>query len=262
MTTWLKYGAFAWLGVVRGCSERGELFGRMLFVPLILGVFHALWNAVGEAGMPVASAPNDLVWYLAATEWIVLSPPLIYVELQQDVRSGDIAYALPRPVSYLVAMYCQGLGLLAVRATVLGFGIVACAFALTRQLPEPGAVVWVVAFGCVAMSLITACYLLLGLAAFWVDDVMPLYWIWQKAMFLLGGLMLPLEFYPDWFRRLATFTPFPSLLSGPASFLTVHASGSSVLALATRLVFWLLVAALAGRVLFALATRRLQLNGG
>src|SRR3954454_16639807 len=100
MTTCLKYWAFARVGLVRGCSERGELLGRMLFVPLILGVFNALWNVVGETGMPTSSAPPDLAWYLAATEWIVLSPPLIYVEVQDDVRRGDIVYALPRPVSY------------------------------------------------------------------------------------------------------------------------------------------------------------------
>jgi ABC-2 type transport system permease protein len=262
MNTWLKYLAFVRVGVARGLTERGELYGRMLFIPMILGVFHALWNVVGEAGMPTASAPHELVWYLAATEWIVLGPPLIYVEVQEDIRRGDIACALPRPVSYVGAIYCQALGLLAVRASVLGVGCVACALAFTRQLPPLGALAWFVPFGLAAMALITACYVLLGLVAFWLDDVSPLYWIWQKATFLLGGLMLPLEFYPGWFRQLGAFTPFPALLGLPASFLTAQLGGAFALTLASKLTAWALAVAFAGHVLFTRAMRRLQVNGG
>ena len=41
-----------------------------------------------------------------------------------------------------------------------------------------------------------------------------MYWVWQKLMFVLGGLMLPLEFYPAFIQRIAAFTPFPALLAG------------------------------------------------
>jgi ABC-2 type transport system permease protein len=262
MNTLLKYFAFMRIGLARGLSERGELYGRLLFLPMILGVFNALWNVVGEAGMPSASAPRELVWYLAATEWIVLSPPLIYVEVQEDVRRGDIACVLPRPVSYVGAMYCQALGLLAVRAAVIGVGCFAFAFAFTRQTPELSALARVVPFGLVAMALISASSVLLGLMAFWIDDVSPLYWIWHKGMFVLGGLMLPLEFYPEWFRRLGAFTPFPSLLSGPASFLTAHLDTTFALTLAGKLAAWAIAFAWAGYALFSRAARRLQINGG
>ena len=262
MKTVLKYWAFVRVGMVRGRSERGELYGRMLFLPIILGVFHALWSAVGESGMPTASAPHELVWYLAATEWIVLSPPLIYVDVQEDVRRGDIACALPRPVSYLGSMYCQGLGLLAVRAPVLGVGVVLSALAFTHELPALSSIIWVIVFGLAAMALIIAWYLLLGLAAFWLDDVAPLYWIWQKALFLLGGLMLPLELYPAWIRAFGALTPFPSLLSGPASAFTTGMTVPSGLALAMKQASWSIAVVALAALLFTHATRRMQIKGG
>ena len=43
----------------------------------------------------------------------------------------------------------------------------------------------------------------IGLSAFWIVDTSPVYWIWQKLAFVLGGLLLPLELYPDWLRALA-----------------------------------------------------------
>jgi ABC-2 type transport system permease protein len=262
MKTLAKYLAFVRMGAVRGVTERGELYGRMLFFPIILGVFNALWTAVGEAGMPTTGAPHDLVWYLAATEWIALSAPLVYVEIQEDVRRGDIACHLPRPVSYLGATFCQGLGLLAVRALVLGLIAWVSAFVFTGQLPRTAALLSVIPFGFSAAALIVASYMLMGLLAFWLVDITPVYWVWQKALFLLGGLMLPLELYPLWMQQIGAWTPFPALLAGPGGLLLSHFSLSYALLLAARLSLWALVLAAALHLVFRRATRRLQLSGG
>ncbi len=82
-----------------------------------------------------------------------------------------------------------------------------------------GSLLIVVPFGLAASALVTAWYLGIGLLAFWLQDVAPVYWVWQKLMFVLGGLMLPLELYPVFIQRAAAFTPFPTLLAAPASFM-------------------------------------------
>jgi ABC-type uncharacterized transport system permease subunit len=40
-----------------------------------------VWRAAAEAGLPTAIEPRALVWYLAVTEWIVLSTPQIHLEI-------------------------------------------------------------------------------------------------------------------------------------------------------------------------------------
>jgi ABC-2 type transport system permease protein len=104
-------------------------------------------------------------------------------------------------------------------------------------------------------------YVALGLLSFWLTDATPLYWVLGKLLFILGGLMLPLELYPRWLQLVAACTPFPSLLAGPASFV-LSGSGLGLLSLAVHLLFW--AAALFGLVelLFWRATRALQLSGG
>ena len=104
------------------------------------------------------------------------------------------------------------------RAPVLGVTACVCAFVFTGWIPPLGVLARIVPFGLVAAALITALYLWIGLLAFWLEDVSPVYWVSQKALFVLGGLMLPIELYPDFIRRAAAFTPFPSVLAGPASF--------------------------------------------
>jgi len=109
--------------------------------------------------------------------------------------------------------------------------------------------------------LITALYLGIGLLAFWLQDVAPVYWVWQKLMFVLGGLMLPIELYPAFVQRAAFFTPFPSLLAAPASFvLGTHLVTPG--ALAGRLVVWSVATAAGVSWIFRRAVTTVTINGG
>ena len=259
MNAWRKYGAFAAIAAREAATERGDLYGRSLFFAVILGVFSALWRAVGEAGMPLGARQEQLVWYLAVTEWILLSAPTRHFEIQEEVRRGDVTYQLARPVSYPRAALAQCLGTLLVRAPVLGVVACGCALAFTGQLPPFTTLLAVVPLGVLASAILAELYVALGMVSFWLSDATPLYWVAGKLLFILGGLMLPLELYPRWLQLVAACTPFPVLLSGPAGFL-LHAGGAAWLLL--RLLFW-------GAVLFGLvelvfwrATRTLQVNGG
>jgi ABC-2 type transport system permease protein len=256
-----KYAAYSRAAVAEARRERGELYARVVFFAVILGVFSSLWRAVAEAGMPLAADPKALVWYLAATEWILLSAPPIHIDIQEAIRRGDVAYRLCRPVSFVIAEFAASLGVLAVRAPLLGLTAFVCAFAFTGWTPPLSAFVRVVPFGFVASALVTALYLWIGLLAFWLQDVSPVYWVWQKLMFVLGGLMLPLELYPALVQKVAAFTPFPTLLAEPASFvLRNHVITPG--ALAGKLLFWSCAAALGVGWMFRRVSLALTINGG
>jgi viologen exporter family transport system permease protein len=256
-----KYAAFLRVAAAHARRAPGELYGRVVFFAVILGVFSSLWHAVAEAGMPIAADPKALVWYLAVTEWIVLSAPPIHVDIQEAIRRGDIVCQLGRPVSYVGAAFAEGLGLLLVRAPLLGATAGMCAFVFTGWTPPPGVVLYIVPFGLAAAALLTALYLWIGLLAFWLEDVSPVYWVWQKLLFVLGGLMMPIELYPELIRRLAPFTPFPSILAGPASFV-LHRSSAEAGVHARALSIWACVTAVAVCWVFRRATSALTVNGG
>lgn len=260
MNAWRKYWAFARIAASEAATQRGDLYGRSLFFAVILGVFSALWRAVAEAGMPLHTQQEQLVWYLAVTEWILLSTPTRHLDIQEEVRRGDVAYQLARPLSYPRAALAQGLGTLLVRAPALGVVAGGCAFAFTGRLPAMSTLLLVAPLGVLASAILVELYVALGMLSFWLRDATPLYWMASKLLFILGGLMLPLELYPRWLQVVATCTPFPVLLSGPAGFL-LHAGGSAAW-LTLRLLFW--GGCLFGLVelLFWRATRTLQLNGG
>ena len=65
----------------------------------ILFIFSRVWQVIGVArGTARCRRRRELVWYLALTEWAVLSVPMVFLAIEADVRSGDIACRLVRPV--------------------------------------------------------------------------------------------------------------------------------------------------------------------
>jgi ABC-2 type transport system permease protein len=255
-----KYWAFARIGAAQAASERGELFGRALFFGVLLGVFSALWRAIAEAGMPLAVEPERLVWYLAATEWILLSTPQRQNDIQEEVRRGDVAYQLARPVSFARAQLAQCWGALLVRSPLLAVAALIWVYLFTGDVPELGTLCWLAPFGLAASAVLAQLFVALGLVSFWLTDATPLYWVVGKLSFVLGGLMLPLELYPGWLQRVAAVTPFPALLSQPAGFV-LHGTGAAS-ALALRLVLWAVFLFAVVELLFWRAARSLELGGG
>jgi viologen exporter family transport system permease protein len=192
----------------------------------------------------------------------VLSVPPIFLAIEADVRSGDVACQLVRPVSYVGARVAEGAGDAAVRLLFLGAAGATGAWLIAGGMPA-GARGLLLVPPLVVLSTLLAVLagVAIGLSAFWIVDSSPVMWIWSKLVFVLGGLFLPLEIYPTWLRDLARWTPFPAMLWGPAR-MTFGWAPRLALETGTELVAWnvLLLGVLAwfGRR----AAVRLTVHGG
>lgn len=256
-----KYFGFVQMGFASARAEPADQYARLVFMFVILGVFASLWRAVGATGVHTGGDPNTLVWYLAMTEWTLMSAPQLHFRIEDDVRRGDVAYQIVRPASYLASHYAEGVGAFVARAPVLLAGAFVAGWIFGGPPVHPLAVVRAIAFGAAASLVLTGYNVVLGLTAFWLGDISPVFWIWQKLMFVLGGLLLPLPFYPDLVVRVAKLTPFPAILAGPASFV-LDRPFFDPSTLVAALLSWAAVAALISLATFRTAARRLQLNGG
>ncbi len=260
-----RYGFVLWTAARQQWTYRAEMAMRAAQMALFMGVFLALWSTAfgvsGRAELAGYSLPA-MVWYLAMTETVTLSTSRVFMEIGQAVRSGDLAYTLARPMSYPFYQVAYSLGnsvprfmmnLLTASAVVgLGTGRVA------GSLPGFAAFLGMAALALVLDALIAV---LIGLLAFWIEEISPVFWIYQKLLFTVGGLFLPLEMFPAGLRRLAEWLPFQFITYAPARAFVAFAPGEVLRAAAGQAAYIGLTAA-AVTLVWRLAQRRMVVHGG
>jgi ABC-2 type transport system permease protein len=261
----LKYWAVARVTLLTQTAYLGEIAVRTVFLAMVLYIFVQLWTVTYEAmgqqtvaGFTVA----QMIWYLTVTESILLSRPRVSREIDQDVRSGDVAYQLIRPYDYVTFRLAAYLGERALRfVSCLAIGTV---LALLYVGPIELSPTAVLAAGLVVLVGAIVDFLgavAIGLCAFWVEDTQPLQLLYDRAIMLLGGLLLPLELFPDWIARILAALPFQLILYAPAR-MAVTGDLSNLIPMLVQLGVTLALALALARGVFALATRRLHANGG
>ena len=243
--------------------RRADVAGTSVLLVLFLFIFSRVWRAVEEQGGALGEySPSQLVWYLLVAELVVMAPGAAHLRIAEDVRSGDVAIALLRPVSHVHFELARAAGSAIVRLIVL-FVVGAVTALVLVGLPRVEAAGVVAGGALVLLAVLASCaaQVLIGLLAFWTEEVRPLYWIWQKAMFVLGGLMLPLDLYPQWLQAVAGALPFRALLFGPAR-TVVAFDAAFALHAAALLAAWALAFVAALHLVHHWGSRRLQVNGG
>lgn len=242
-------------------AEPAELLASAAYYVLTLWVFARLYEVLLAGAAGSTGGVREYVWYIAITEGILCAMPRFHLDIEQDVRLGDIAYQLTRPTAYLgfrlsvaAAQLCANLLLLGAIGWTVGVALVG---------PPADARVLVAAVLLVPLAslLWLLCTAIVGLSAFWVDDTQPIYWMFQKSAFVLGGLFVPLHLYPDWLREIALALPFSALLYAPARMVFGADARVGLLTL-VQLLLWCGLTALLLRFVYARAQRTLDLHGG
>lgn len=262
MIKWQKYFAIFRLSFQNALRNYKALIGLSIFLMTCLVIFAHLWKIAAAKLGVVSFNSEQLLWYIAFNEWVLVSLPDTQDEMEEDLRSGRLAYLLPRPISYLGATFAEAIGTLS--ANLLALGAVTFLFTYWQvgSLPfEPAGIFFALIFGLMAGVLAVLFQMLIGLSAFWVTEVSPFYWIWEKLLFMLGGLMLPLAVYPQWMQTFAHYTPFPAIL-GERSALALNFNGDVVMALAASLMGWGAVAFTFLMFAYRRGLRILNIEGG
>lgn len=258
----MKYATFFKLSFLYTLKNYKALIGLSIFLITCLIIFANLWKIAAARLGAVHLNPDQLLWYIAFNEWVLVSIPNTEEEMEQDLRSGRLAYLLPRPVSYLGSTFAEALGSLSANLLVLGAVTFLFTWSQVGSLPfdSAGLVVSII-FGFLAGILAIIFQMIIGLSAFWIQEVAPFYWLWEKLLFMFGGLMLPLTVYPEWMQTLASLTPFPAIL-GDRSALALDFNFHHVLMLATSLTAWSVIAVFGLLLLYRRGLKILNVEGG
>lgn len=246
-------------------AYRAELGLRAISIVLFVGIFMALWiTAFRISGQETLSGYSlaQMVWYLAMTETVTLSTSRVFTEISEAVKAGDLAYTLTRPLSYPFYQVANSLGNSAPRflLNLVTAGLVVLV-GIGQFAGSPAGLVAFLVMAWLALLLDALIAVLIGLAAFWLEEVTPVFWIYQKLVFTLGGLFLPLDFFPPWLQQLSRWLPFQAVTYTPAQAFVAFTPETVLRNLAVQLAY-VAVCWLAVLLVWRAARRRLVINGG
>ncbi|NCC71259.1 hypothetical protein EOM09_06780 [bacterium] len=97
--------------------------------------------------------------------------------------------------------------------------------------------------------------------AFWVEDATPYHWIYDKLLFILGGLLFPLELLPEFLRNIALNLPTSYLLYYPAKLFVQFTWELFWQVLFFQIIFLIAFYGLS-LILFRIGIKKVSINGG
>ena len=259
-----KYWAIFQITLINSIAYPGELIGRSLLIVPFMWIFYQLWkvtfNAAGTEtinGMTLYST----MWYLMMAETIELSRPRLANVISDNVKDGSIAYILNKPYDFILYQFSSSMGEVLFRSVMNAFFGSLVIWWMVG--PPPSLQGWAFAipalFGTWIMNFCITC--LIGLSAFLVEEVAPLLWIYQKFVFILGGFLIPLDFYPEWLQTIARALPFAYMIYGPSKLFVAPTTNLLVNILSLQII-WIIILTLVLIVSYRRGLAYLTVNGG
>jgi ABC-2 type transport system permease protein len=259
---------YSWIAITSARSNLSylsEVVARTIFLFVVLYIFLQLWRVTYQetqvtqlGGFTLA----QMFWYLGITEAIVLSSSGVSRKVDEDVRTGALAVQLVRPVSYPFYQLWSNLGERLVRFSLNLCVSAILAFYFVGPIPlSLLGIGWFIVVLLIALILDFWCIFLVGLGAFWLEDTNGLILIYTRLKTLLGGMMIPLELFPDNWQPILQNLPFASILYGPARLFVAPDSQQAFQILRQQVIMLLVVGCLVAWV-YQIGIRRIQANGG
>lgn len=260
----LKYAAVGRISLRSHLAYVYDFLIRSVFLIIVMYIFMQLWQTtyLGEGKDSIAGySYRQLIWYILLAEALTMAFPSLSTRIEEEVKSGDVGYKLTRPLSYIGYHYMAYLSEVYVRLGVnltVGFllGWLALGYA-------PSGWGWV-GFLLLSFGSVTVNFLLnmgLALCAFWVEETRGLEFVYHKLLFTIGGMLMPLELFPEWLARLCRWLPFQAVLYFPSK-AGVRWDDVHILQMAGVQLIWGAVLTLAVGLIYRLGVKKLHLNGG
>jgi len=259
-----KYFAIFKIQLLNSLAYPAELLWRSVAILLFMLVFTFLWRTTYSSSGSTLLAGltlSDTIWYLMLAETIELSRPRFARTISEAVKDGSIAYILGKPYDFILYQLATSAGDSVFR--ILLNAIFGGTLVWILVGTPPGPLGWLLAFlAIIGAWLINFCLTaLIGLLAFVTEDVAPFEWIYQKLIFILGGMLIPIDFYPAWLQAVARALPFSYMMYGPAR-LFVTPNLAAFLNLISMQAVWILVLGGILAFFYRLGSCRLSINGG
>lgn len=201
-------------------AYRSEVWVRIVIGVIWVAIQVAIWTSlIGTGEVDGITLPDMITYAILNTVIALAMMDRSLADLDQRIRSGDVAIDLIKPLYYPLTLVADGLGRSAFAALFSVLPTLVVAATLFGFQP-PASIASGVAYGlafviALAVSFALAC--LVGMLGFHFLATFHFQWALGALRTLFAGTMVPLWFYPDGLQMLARALPFQFLAFIPAS---------------------------------------------
>lgn len=182
--------------------------------------------------------------------------------LQSEIQSGNIAHVMAKPYSLVLYIYFTYLGRFYTR---IWTGLI-CGFVVSYFIAGGITLTWPALLGSAILSfcgftLNIIISQIIGLSAFWTEDVTGFRWIYDKLQWVFSGMIIPLAFFPDALRLFAEYSPF-GVLFYPSARIFVGFEAELFFRYLSFQIGWIIVMGLILHVIYNKGKKNVSINGG
>ncbi len=182
----------------------------------------------------------------------------------RDIREGQIATDLARPMDIQASRFAQAIGPLPTElftAIVVGAAVVV-AFGGIEFPADPAHAGLFVVSAALATLVKFGLIWCASMAAFWTTSLFGIVTMRVAIQNIFSGALIPLVFFPDWLQAIAAILPFQGMVSTPAlTYLGKFDAPTMALMLGVQAA-WAIGLILFGRLLWRRAVRAVTIYGG
>lgn len=265
----IRMTAFVRAGFLRILAYRLRYVTGILTYTLNVSIYYFIWRAVyahTAPGTAIRGYVLDEIITYVALGWIIRSFYFNNIdrEIASLVTEGHITLYLARPVSLLHAMTGLAAGESLFRITAFTGPVSVAVFALFPIHPPADLAAWPAFLFSAVLSFLMLAYLnfLVGLISFMTRSIMGIISAKHYTIQLLSGLLMPLEFFPDWLYSASLYLPFRHIAHTPAALYLGRFSGTEALSALAIQGLWTVVLYGAAHLFWRRMMRKLVIQGG
>lgn len=229
-------------------------------------IFLNLWRYIYSDSSQLINGYNvkQMIWYVIITEllWSSISGRGLCRKICEDVRSGNIAYNINKPYSYVEYSLFSHAGATTVKFVLLTIIGMSLGLVFLNSFPSLNILeILGVLLTCI-LALVINMFLIIsiGLISFFIEDAIPFYWVYSKLI-LVVGTIFPIEFFPKLLQPIIKFSPIYVVCYGPAK-LFVNFRLDLFLQILLFQVVYLIISFIICHLIYKKGVKRLNVNGG
>ncbi|MET3600720.1 ABC transporter permease [Martelella mangrovi] len=248
-------------------TYRGRFFLQVLESYIASVALASIWQAVyGNSSSVDGISLQEAITYstlgftvLTAWRW-----RRTLRELGRQIKSGDIAVHLLKPVNFPMKLFAESCGQKLFEVIVVGCPALAL-IALTYGLEPPvdlSHCALFLLFFLLSFFLMFLVVLIGGLGTLYLYKEEPVEWTISACVVLLSGQAIPLRFYPETVQVLITHLPFSWISFYPAAVYLGKVEAPDAFGLLSIGIVWSATLALVAHALWGRLVNHLTVQGG